>query len=186
MVSRPFSAWTTSMGRVHLFYTCREQTIEPAPPRPERSAKGIHSADGRCEPNPVQGLPLFACVRQRKKKERERETDPWKSHPFKALPMALKGERLFRHWVDSFQFNVCRICEQLHNPDPIRTVFFFSFGWETQPDTKQLKKDQYTIYLPFTNLYKSKTHKRDAWRRIRQVSQSVSLTQYLYQRANII
>jgi hypothetical protein len=158
MVSRPFSAWTTSMGRVHLFYTCREQTIEPAPPRPERSAKGIHSADGRCEPNPVQGLPLFACVRQRKKKERERETDPWKSHPFKALPMALKGERLFRHWVDSFQFNVCRICEQLHNPDPIRTVFFFSFGWETHSLTRNNWRKINILYTSLLQTYINLRH----------------------------
>ena len=88
--------------------------------------------------------------KRERERERERETDPCKSHPFKALPMALKGERLFRHWVDSFQFNVCRIGEQLHNPDPIRTVFFL-FIWKRDTDWHETTEER-SIYIPFSNL----------------------------------
>ncbi len=127
MASRPFSAWTTSTGRLHLF----TRVGEPSNPRHHDQKDQLVSQRGWTMWTKPSSRSSPLCVRERK-----RETDPWNRIHLRPCRWHLKENDCFDiETTRLLQSAVCRIC----GLDPIRAVFIW---WERHNRHEQVKKEK--------------------------------------------
>jgi hypothetical protein len=174
MASRPFSAWTTSTGRLHLF----TRVGEPSNPRHHDQKDQLYSQPAAARMDDVKQtqFKVFPPPSLRAW-EKEREADPWNRIHLRPCQWHLKENDCFDIEVDSFSIRRASDLWARSN------LSGFDLMGETQPTRTSVKKEKRRkiniLQSPFKLNY-ILYYKRDAW------GGQVSLTQYLYQRANIM